>query len=91
MQLHSSIAPVALAASVCAGCLTFSVMHDSGMDAKSALVAAQWVTGIVNLGLGVPKNVLLGDFVSLLFVRPASFAAATYWLVPMLSQVTDGK
>jgi hypothetical protein len=74
---HSSVVPIALPISIVIGVAFHGFFHGScGMDAASSLVLAKIACGVANLGIGIPKNALLGDILSLLAVRPLSLVAA---------------
>jgi hypothetical protein len=74
---HSSIVPIALPISIVIGVAFYSFFHGScGMDPASSIVLAKIACGVANLGIGIPKNALLGDILSLVAVRPISLVAA---------------
>ena len=74
---HSSVVPIALPVSIVIGLLFYSFFHTTcGMDIGASIVAAKVACGVVNVAIGIPKNLILGDILSLLFVRPVSLAAA---------------
>lgn len=73
MQLHSSIVPIALPISLVAGAIVFQIArHIPGISIAAALSFTQWTAGILNVAIGLPKNLLVADFVSAIFVRPLS-------------------
>jgi hypothetical protein len=72
----SSTLPVALPISVLSGILFFVGFHDLGFDIPTSIIAAKICAGLVNLAIGVPKNALSADILSLVFIRPLSLLAA---------------
>ena len=81
-MFHSSAVPIALPLSVMIGLGFYVFFHDScDMDIASSMALAKIACGISNLSIGIPKNVILGDILSLIFVRPISLIVAIYALV----------
>ena len=72
MQLHSSLVPIALPLSVAIGAGSYFTLHAMGARPQEAVVIAEWIGGLVNVAIGVPKNLILGDLLSLILVRPLS-------------------
>ena len=75
MQLHSSLVPVALPVSLGIGVGIVFVLHALGASLPQALAIATWVGGVLNVAIGLPKNLLTGDVLSVLLVRPLSLWA----------------
>lgn len=82
MQLHSSLVPIALIGSTIAGVVSYNMAVGGGATPEDALTTAKWVAGILNVVIGVPKNLIMLDFVSLLLARPTSLVAVVAGLVP---------
>lgn len=72
MQLHSSLVPVALPVSLAASLGTVLALHALGASLPQALTIATWVGGVLNVAIGLPKNLVMGDVLSVLLVRPLS-------------------
>lgn len=71
---HSSILPIALPVSLLLGGTSYAVAAVV-VDHDTALGFAKWVAGISNVTIGVAKNMMLADFISLILVRPLSLLA----------------
>jgi hypothetical protein len=75
-MFHSSVVPIALPVSVITGLIFYSIAHSLGLDAMNIITATKIFTAAVNLIVGIPKNAITGDILSLIFVRPISLIAA---------------
>jgi|GEM_PF-6607341 len=79
-MFHSSLIPLGFFSSLLVGFCTYFALHQYGYSPAESVAGAQTVTLIVNVIVGVPKNLIVGDILSLIFVRPIS-ALATIALV----------
>jgi hypothetical protein len=75
-MFHSSIVPIALPISVITGLIFYGIAHSLGLNTIDIVTSTKICTAIVNLAVGIPKNVIFGDVLSLIFVRPISLIAA---------------
>lgn len=75
-MFHSSFVPIAFPISLVIGLLSYGVIHGLGFSAADSASAAQTVTVLANVVIGIPKNLIVGDILSLIFVRPLSAFAA---------------
>ncbi len=75
-MFHSSVVPIALPVSLILGMMFFTMFNRMDLDPASSLAAAKIATGLVNVAIGIPKNLVAFDILSLLLVRPVSLVAA---------------
>lgn len=73
---HSSVVPIALPISVITGVIFYGIAHSLGLNTIDIITSTKICTAIVNLAVGIPKNAVFGDVLSLIFVRPISLIAA---------------
>ncbi|MEY2883647.1 MAG: hypothetical protein RL490_1371 [Pseudomonadota bacterium] len=74
-MFHSSVVPVALPLSLVIGIIFYSIFNSLGSDPVTSVAAAKTMLSITNVLVGIPKNLIVGDILSLLFVRPLSLVA----------------
>jgi hypothetical protein len=75
-MFHSSAVPIALPASVIIGLIFYGIFHSLDPNMADSVFAAKLCTAIINLMIGIPKNAIAGDILSLIIVRPISLIAA---------------
>jgi hypothetical protein len=75
-MFHSSVVPIALPISVITGLIFYGIFHSLGLNTVNVITATKACTAIVNLAVGIPKNAIAGDILSLIFVRPVSLITA---------------
>ena len=75
-MFHSSAIPIALPVSVIIGLIFYGIFHSLDPNVADSIYAAKLCTAIVNLLIGIPKNAIAGDILSLIIVRPISLIAA---------------
>ncbi len=70
-MFHSSLVPIALPSSLLLAVLMY-YFFCLFMPSRDALSISLWGAGFANVLIGIPKNVMLGDVLSLVFARPLS-------------------
>jgi hypothetical protein len=75
-MFHSSVVPIALPISVITGLIFYGISHNLGLNAMNVITATKVCTAIINLAVGIPKNAITGDILSLIIVRPISLITA---------------
>ena len=77
-MFHSSFIPIALPSSLLVSGLIWYALKLIGVSDHDTLVFTLWGGGLINVAIGLPKNIYLGDFLSLLVVRPISLLVTVY-------------
>lgn len=78
-MFHSSFVPIALPSSLLLAVVMYYFLC-LFIPPRDAISITLWGAGFANVLIGVPKNIMLGDFLSLVIVRPLSLVLTIVFL-----------